>query len=124
MTDIQQDLYAILSGNAGVVALVGDGNSPQTLEIYPGVAEDPIKPCIIYQHISGVPENVLDGDPVARSNRIGIKCYDDTPAGARALADAVSTALSGTGYIIFRQDDFYDETSQDWYTQIDWKRWK
>lgn len=121
---IQEDLYALLIADAGVTAIVGDGNSPVTYAVYNSVAEDPPDRFIVYQHISGVNQNQLNGAKLATNHRIQIRCYGVKPGDARTLADAVETALTGTGYIVLRLDDQQDEVTRHYFTQLDWKRWK
>jgi hypothetical protein len=83
-------VYAILSADAGVTALVGT-------RIYPyGIIPQEVTtfPVIVYQTISGTTENVLLGTSSADQERVQIDCWGDASAGAPgAQADAVYSAV-------------------------------
>jgi hypothetical protein len=117
MTTPQQDLYALLSGNAPLVALVGT-------RITPGIAsQDTATPYITFQLVSTVNANAIDTNVrVGANTRMQINCYADSPDTSDEVADAVETALT-TGYVVFRRND-RDEDTERYRSLLDWKVWK
>lgn len=54
MADAEANVYAALTGYAGLTALVNNGDSPLTYRIYPLVMpQDPTVPAVVYQRIVG-----------------------------------------------------------------------
>jgi len=103
--------YTTLNTNAGVRAIVGNADSPQTSKIYPGIApESAAIPLIEYNVITDTPFSTVAGTSNAHSESIQFSCHALTYAGAKALADAVHTALEGTGYQTFRTDSYHPQT--------------
>ena len=110
---IESDLYATLSGAAGVTALV-------STRIYPNlVPEATANPCIDYALIAGTRLHTLIGQNDMERKLIQISCHGDTYASAKAVADAVVAALQGNGY---QQSmfDFYDSETQTHTVAVDW----
>ena len=117
MTSPQQDLYALLTADSAVTALVGT-------RITPGIAQQGTAvPYITYTVVSTVNTGAINTSvKVAANTRIQINCWTDSPDESTALADAVEAALT-TGYVIFRRDD-RDEETERFRTLLDWKVWK
>ena len=110
---IESDLYATLSGAAGVTALV-------STRIYPNlVPENVANPCIDYSLITGTKLHTLIGQNDMRRALIQISCHGDTYASAKAVAVAVIAALQGNGYQQ-SEFDFYDSTTQTHTVAVDW----
>lgn len=86
---IEQAVYTILSGNAGVDALCGDRISPhQRLQ---GTA----LPALVYQIDDLEPIRGLSGTVGLTAATLTVTSIDTTYAGARGLAAAVIAALNG-----------------------------
>jgi len=86
---LEEALYAHLSGDADVAALVGD-------RIYPLlVPQDADLPALAYQRISGVPIYAHDGPPGLARARVQITCLGRSYSEAKDLAARVRAALSG-----------------------------
>ena len=89
MSQIEEAVYTILSGNGTVAGLV-------STRIYPLAApQDVALPAIAYQRISDRAWNAHDGSVELARCRVQITCMDDDYAGAKALAAAVKAALNG-----------------------------
>ena len=81
-------IYAVLSQDANVANIVGN-------RIYPhGEAiQDTEKPYIVWQLITGTPQNTLSDRTDIDAMRIQIDCYHQSPVGIEALADVVREAI-------------------------------
>ena len=87
---LEVGLYAKLSGDAGVSALVGT-------RIYPLLMpQEPTLPAIVYQRISTVPlgQSHQGGNHLNRA-RMQLACHATTILAAKQLAQAVWRALDG-----------------------------
>lgn len=88
----ESTLYGILSAAAGVTALVGT-------RIYPDlIPEEKATPYIGYERVSTEPAATLEGTILAEKIGITIACWADTRIAAEQLADAVRTAMIGSGW--------------------------
>jgi len=87
---VEAALYKILSDTAAVTALIG-GRSPRLFPL--GIPAGKGVPAVVYQQISGVRPTSCDGTIGYCDARFQLTCWDDDPAGARTLADAVRNAL-------------------------------
>lgn len=88
----ETDFYALLSGSAGVTALVGT-------RIYPDVLpEDCIYPAIVYARSGTDPERLLDGSVAVTRIELACAAWAETRVSADAVADAVEAALLGGGF--------------------------
>lgn len=86
---IETGIYAVLTGDAGVSALVGT-------RIYPLVVpQDASLPAIAYQRVSGGPTYTQDGDANLTPARFQFTCLGSSYSQAKAVATAVRAAISG-----------------------------
>lgn len=85
---LESDLYAELSGDAGLTALVG-------VRIWPSVAsEGTSTPYVVYAPIFHEGIYGLDGEATNQSRaRVQIDCYSEDPDEAAAIARAVIAAI-------------------------------
>jgi hypothetical protein len=99
----ETDLYAVLSGAAGVTALV-------STRIYPDVVpEEATLPAIAYQRTSTEYSTTIHGGaPVAETPTIEITCVATTRPGANAVANAVIASLAGTDFVAVDQQAALD----------------
>lgn len=89
MADIEAGLFAFLSADAGISAVVGT-------RIYPlRVPEDATLPALAYHKISGPSEHSKDGDMNLNHPRFQFTCWADKYADAKAGRTAVVAALNG-----------------------------
>lgn len=89
MADIESGLFAFLSANTGIQAVVGT-------RIYPlRVPEGATLPALAYHKVSGPSEHSKDGDMSLNHPRFQITCWAATYAAAKAGRTAVSAALNG-----------------------------
>lgn len=81
-------VFALLSADAGVAALVAK-------RIYPQIAPQPLtKPYVVYAVVSDEPLNSLQGDTSGLgSARVQIDCYATSYRDVQAVADAVDAVL-------------------------------
>lgn len=91
---IEQSLFTALSDSASVAALIGNGDSPTTVRLYPEVAPDEVtRPYAVYSVISAVKPMTFSGRSTLENARIQIDCYSDTYAEARTLSDTILAAV-------------------------------
>jgi hypothetical protein len=95
MADLGDAIYAILSENVGVAALVPATLSNVDFNIFPDLAPETIGivPYIVYKRISGIEDATLSGDSNLCDSRVQIDCVHPTYAGAKALGVAAMAAL-------------------------------
>lgn len=100
MADLGDAIYAILSGNAGVTALVPSTVTGYAFNIFPDFAPEVvgIHPYIVFKRISGVEDATLSGDSNLCDSRVQVECIAPTYAGAKAIKAAVMAAGSLQGY--------------------------
>jgi len=114
------DLYSVLNTDAGVMALVGTGSSPQQSRIYPMIApESAALPLIEYSTVSEIPISTIAGVDDMDRHRIQMSCHAATFDDAETLADAVFAALEGNGYQELRLPAYQAET-KTFSVFIDW----
>lgn len=102
----ETQLYALLSGNAGVTALVGT-------RIYPNlVPESMATPYIGYERVSTNPVATLEGTILAETAGLAVACWDKSPIQAAQVADAVLAALSGTAWRFEGRSSEVDDSTQ------------
>ncbi len=100
MADLGDAIYAILSGNAAVAALVPGTVGNYDFNIFPGLAPEAIGTAayIVFKRITGVEDNTLDGDSDLCESRIQVDCVAPTYSKAKAIRDAVMAAGSLQGF--------------------------
>ncbi len=84
MTTIAELVYTQLAADAGVSALVSTRIYPRRLP------QSPSMPAVTYQRVSSAPKM---GTTNVRRSRYQLNCWDLTPDGAQALADAAKAAM-------------------------------
>jgi len=95
----QADLYSAITGHAGLTALVGT-------RLYPNEApQDPTLPFIVYYEFATPREQALTGAIAVSKPRIQYSIYDETYAGALAVADELRAALQATSYLMVFEDE-------------------
>jgi hypothetical protein len=93
----ETDLYAELSSDAPLVALVGN-------EIVPSHASQGVsaREFVVYTPIFNEAKYDLDGDTGAARVRLQVDCYSETQDGAAEIARAVIAAIPETGWPLHR----------------------
>lgn len=106
-------LYSTLTADGTVSGLVGTRISP-----WP-VREQQTLPYISYRIAATDWSSTLPGTGDGERELVEINCHATTYAGARALRNAVVSALEGTGY---PQDasPYYDSNTQIHTFSVDW----
>jgi hypothetical protein len=95
----QADLYAALSGNAGLTALIGT-------RLYPNEApQDPTLPYVVYYEFATPREQLMDCSIGVSKPRIQYSIYAETYSSALAVADALRPALLGSGFMVVLEDE-------------------
>jgi hypothetical protein len=93
---LESDLYAELSGDAGLTTLVGES-------IYPShVSEGTATPFVVYSTVFHEGIYHLDGDTDLTRARMQVDCYAEDPDTASSIALAVIAAIPETGRPIHR----------------------
>lgn len=92
MSSAEATLYSILSAAPGVTAIVGN-------RIYPDlIPEEKATPYIGYERASTDSVGTLEGTVLAEQISLVIACWADTRIAAEQVADAVRTAMLGSGF--------------------------
>jgi len=117
---IQSDLYAHISSDAGLTALVSD-------RVYPVKApQEPSYPLVSYSMISGQPQNTLDGTGSLNNSLFQFDVYADTYAEALSVADALEAAMavaSFTNSMQSRIDADFETSVEQYRIILDFSIW-
>lgn len=105
MPEAEQAIYAVLSGNAPITALVGG-------RIYPTqLPQEVVWPAISYARVSDVPARALGVDLAPTQSRFQVSAWGQSYDSAKDVASAVRNALSryrGTIVGVVLADVFWD----------------
>ena len=102
---VATDFFTLLAASAGVGALVAD-------RIYPDTApQDVERPLIVYDITAVNPTYTIHGALALLETQLRAACYASTRAAAEALADAVTTAVNGSGFELTDRSGGYDPDS-------------
>jgi len=123
------ELYSDLISFAGLQALLGNGDSPETYRVYPSVAPQGVEtPYLIYQLVSGnrqVPLTDAGGTGVENNlyqlSAFGntLEIVDDVAEQARlALADS-----SANEYVPINKREWYETETRLFVVQYDFSQW-
>ena len=94
---LEEGLITYLKTDSTLMALVGNGDSPVTARIYPILLpQNYTAPAMTYQRISGPRLQHLDGPAGRAMPRIQFDIYAANYSAAKAIADALRSALDGT----------------------------
>lgn len=89
---VESDFYTLLSGNAGVIAVVG-------ARIYPdSLPEKCAYPAVVFSRTRTETLRTLAGVSVGADVDLTVQCWAETRTAADAAALAVAAALSGTDF--------------------------
>lgn len=101
----ESDLYAILSGDAAITALVGT-------RIYPdAMPEETTYPAIVFSRTSTEPVGTISGQRFGEFASMQVGCWAKTRGASDAVATAVTDALIVAGEMdTARQGGFDPET--------------
>ena len=95
MPVLEEGLVTHLRADAGIQALVGNGDSPETYRIFQELLPQEVTyPALSYQRISSPHELTLDGRQTFTPARIQIDCHAETASAASGLAVAVNASLN------------------------------
>lgn len=104
--NIEQALYALLTTDTGVSALIGTRLYPLT------IAQDVALPAAAYQRISGPRKHAHDGPLSVAEGRFQFTCQAATYAAAKSVANAIRQALDGyNGAVTVGEDSLEIEGS-------------
>ncbi len=107
MAEVEQGIYARLTGQSGVTNLI-------STRIYPGVAPlNATLPYIIYFKVSGPRVHAMKSDPGLAYPRIQVSTWSTSYSQSKAIALQIRTALQdfsgSTGGISFKRIFFENE---------------
>lgn len=91
---VESDFYALLSGNAGVTALVG-------ARIYPDeLPEECNYPAVVFARTrtDDAPYRTVSGQTLGADVDLAVGCWAETRTTADDVAVAIETALNGTAF--------------------------
>jgi len=95
MPVLEEGLVTHLRADAGIQALVGNGDSPETYRIFQELLPQEVTyPALSYQRISAPHALTLDGIDTFTPVRIQIDCHAKSSSDASGLAAALNTALN------------------------------
>lgn len=130
MAEVEEAVYAILTGDAGVAALAGDRVYPQE------IPQDVALPAVAYARVSTRRARRHGGAGVGRRlarARVQVNCEAGTYGAAKGLAAAVVGALDGVmvtvagvevqGSWIENEGDEYGETGKVYGVRHDFMLW-
>lgn len=118
---LEADLYTVLSGAAGVTALV-------STRIYPVLLPpDVTYPAVTYQYITGDYNAALSGDTALERARVQIDAWSEVASNPAAIQDAIRTALGATSRFkaltLYSRSDF-DAPSEKYRQTVDYSLWR
>jgi hypothetical protein len=90
-------IFAICAADADVKALLG--SAPTRLYPFGEASEGVTKPYVVWQLVTGSPENYLAGRPDMDGYTLQVDVYATTAASARAVTTAISTAIELKAYV-------------------------
>ena len=101
----ESQLYALLSADAGVTALI-------STRIYPDlVPELKTPPYIGYERVGTEPIVAISGAALGQIANMTLACWSATRVEAEAVADAVVAALAGSNFIHLTRGAEVDEAT-------------
>jgi hypothetical protein len=120
-------IFTVLAATPAVTAIIGTnpvrcypaGSIPQVS----GLDPNSNLPCVTWQSIGGMPENMLGERPVVDNLRTQIDCWSTSFGGADALSSAVQIALEIHGYVVGINGHDYDDTTKRYRASFDWSWW-
>lgn len=116
---LETKLYTLLSGDAGVSALVSN-------RIYPLAAPQQADlPFVVYTRISSGREYTLSGATGLENPRMQVDCYAETYSSAKAISEAVVTAVRAATTFRTSWDDPRESFEEDetFRVSIDFSIW-
>jgi hypothetical protein len=83
-------VYATLKNNSTVFGIVGN-----RIYLHGEAIQNTDKPYVVWQLISGIPQNTMSENPNIDAYSIQVDCYHQSATGILNLAEAVRNALQG-----------------------------
>ena len=120
-------IFPILSTTPAVTAIVGTspcrvypaGNIPQVA----GTDPNANIPCVTWQQVGGMPENLLSERAPVDNQRVQIDAWALTFTAANNLAETVRTALELSGYLVSLNGADYDSDTKRYRVSFDFSFW-
>ena len=119
---LENNLVTYLEGEATILALIGNGDSPETIRLYPLIMpQNTTMPAVVYQRVTGERIHHLSGVSGRATPSIQFDIYSDSYSEAKSVADALRGVLDGyqgiagaitvdSTLLIEELDGFDDET--------------
>lgn len=102
---IDSDVYAVMSGDAGVTAILGSGSA---IRLFPSViAQGVAMPAAAYA-IQTEPVAGIGGVVLANQSRVVVECWAEGIAQAKSLADAIVAAFAAEVVPLASRDGRFD----------------
>lgn len=112
---LESDIHDIFADHAPVTSLVGD-------KIYPDELPAEKLPAVVFI-ATAAPEALLDGSIAAERVSVRVEGWARTKAEARALGDALVTALGAADVPHDSRAPLYDDQTGEFGTGIDFTWW-
>lgn len=119
---IESTLFTVLAGAAPVSVLVAARIFPMRRP-----QRDMTLPAIVYQRVGSSPDYTLAGDSGLDAVRIQVSCWASTYAGAKSLAAAVRTAVTGSASLSAITElelDDQDDATEEYRVILDFRIWQ
>jgi hypothetical protein len=99
---VETDFYALLTGSAGMTALVAQ-------RIYPDILpEKAAWPAIVFARQATEHDRLIDGTIAATRVELSVQVWAETRTSAAAVSDAIEAALVGSEYMVLARADAAD----------------
>jgi hypothetical protein len=110
-------VFNIISSDVSVTALLG--TNPVRMFSFGSAPDRVVLPYAVWHIVSGEPENYLGETPDMDSYLVQIDVYGSTPGEARVVAQAVSSALESTAYVMAWRGERRDTDSGNYRYSFD-----
>ena len=113
-------IFVTASASSAVKALIG--SNPVRLYLFGDAPQGVTKPYVVWQTISGVPENYISQVPDIDSYTIQVDIYADTASSARAVAKELRDVIEQVAHIVrWGGESRDDETNNYRFSfDVDW----
>lgn len=112
------NLTAILTADTPTHAICGDN----VFRTFKDTAGD-VGPFIVWEIVSGLPENNLSARPDIDDARLRVNAYSKVQREARALSEAAQYALETLGDVVFGPTEEYETETLLWRRIFDIELW-
>lgn len=110
-------IFAICSASTAVKALIG--TSPVRLYPFGDAPQTVTKPYVVWQTVTGQPENYVSNTPDIDSYTVQVDVYATTATGARDVAKAMRDAIEPYAHVVRWGGESRDSETQNYRFSFD-----